>query len=382
MENFSALLQLINPDNTISINRPLAHAIGMAETVIYSALISKYTYYRDNNRSFDGWFYSTIDDLKESTTYSRKVQDTAINKLVEYGLIEFKLMGMPAKRYFRILSDTEKLEELLKKGEQICASMHSKNDVDTSETTQNSSLSDGTSKVVPNGQTRLSQTDKQGCHKRANKFDPNGQTYINLKGNNLKGNQSINPAPSEELQELPDVIDESAEKKNYSDILTAIGYDPARCSHCFAVSQPESEEEFAAFNENERKTADCVIPYNFVEADMGIALRFIFGYSYYSAEMDMDFLDLTLDVLTEMACTEKTKIQGGYISGAAVIDKINNLIHRSELSECLLSFKEKWDSVVSETKLKNPKGYMKSTLLNWLSDYKMEEFRYAVSGKT
>ena len=161
MENFSALLQLINPDNTISINRPLAHAIGMAETVIYSALISKYTYYRDNNRSFDGWFYSTIDDLKESTTYSRKVQDTAINRLVEYGLIEFKLMGMPAKRYFRILSDTEKLEELLKKGEQLCASMRSKNDADTSETTQNSSLSDGTSKVVPNGQTRLSQKGKQ-----------------------------------------------------------------------------------------------------------------------------------------------------------------------------------------------------------------------------
>ena len=68
------------------------------------------------------------------------------------------------------------------------------------------------------------------------------------------------------------------------------------------------------------------------------ALRFIFGYSYYSGEMNTNFIDLTLDVLTEMACTEKTKIQGGYISGAAIIDKINNLIRRSELSECLLSF--------------------------------------------
>ena len=382
MDKFSALLQLINPDNTMSVNRPLAHAIGMAEAVIFSTLISKYTYYRDNNKSFDGWFYSTIEDLQESTTYSRKIQSTAINKLVEYGLIECKLMGMPAKRYFRLISDTDKLEKLLEQGQEICSAIRQKNSFDSSETTQNSSLSDGTNKVVPNGQTRLSQKDKQGCPKRANKFDPNGQTYINLKGNNLKGNQSINPAPPEELQELSDVTDGTAEKKNYSDILTAIVYDPAKCSHCFAVNQPESEEEFAAFNENERQTANCVIPYNFDETDMGIALRFIFGYSYYSAEMNMDFLNLTLDVLAEMACAEKTKIQGGYISGAAIIDKINKLIRRSELSECLLNFKEKWDSVVSETKLKNPKGYMKSTLLNWLSDYKMEEFRYAVSGKT
>lgn len=161
MDKFSALLQLINPDNTMSVNRPLAHAIGMAEAVIFSTLISKYTYYRDNNRSFDGWFYSTIEDLQESTTYSRKIQSTAINKLVEYGLIECKLMGMPAKRYFRLISDTDKLEKLLEQGQEICSAIRQKNSFDSSETTQNSSLSDGTNKVVPNGQTRLSQKGKQ-----------------------------------------------------------------------------------------------------------------------------------------------------------------------------------------------------------------------------
>lgn len=382
MDKFSALLQLINPDNTMSVNRPLAHAIGMAEAVIFSTLISKYTYYRDNNKSFDGWFYSTIEDLQESTTYSRKIQSTAINKLVEYGLIECKLMGMPAKRYFRLISDTDKLEKLLEQGQEICSAIRQKNSFDSSETTQNSSLSDGTNKVVPNGQTRLSQTDKQGCPKRANKFDPNGQTYINLKGNNLKGNQSINPAPPVEYQQLSDTIDRAAEKKNFSEILTAIGYEPANCSYCFSVEPPKSEEEFAEFSEEERQTVGCVIPYGFSETEMTEALRFIFGYSYYSGEMNTNFIDLALDVLSEMACTEKTKIQGGYILGRTVVDKINSLIQRSGLSECLLSFKEKWDSIVSDTKLKNPRGYMKSTLLNWLSDYKLEEFRYAVSGKT
>ena len=36
----NAIYQLLNPDNTISLNRPLAHAVGLMETVVYSALIA------------------------------------------------------------------------------------------------------------------------------------------------------------------------------------------------------------------------------------------------------------------------------------------------------------------------------------------------------
>lgn len=33
---------VLNPDNTISFNRPLAHAIGLSETIIYGALVAKW----------------------------------------------------------------------------------------------------------------------------------------------------------------------------------------------------------------------------------------------------------------------------------------------------------------------------------------------------
>ena len=39
--NLSAIIQLLNPDNTISEHRMLAHAIGMTETIIYSAPATK-----------------------------------------------------------------------------------------------------------------------------------------------------------------------------------------------------------------------------------------------------------------------------------------------------------------------------------------------------
>lgn len=77
-----SILQLLNPDNTMSANRLLAHAIGLCETIIYSALISKYTYYVTKGMIDEGgWFFSTVDDLQESTTYGEKPQRTAIKHL-------------------------------------------------------------------------------------------------------------------------------------------------------------------------------------------------------------------------------------------------------------------------------------------------------------
>lgn len=56
--NLSPIIQLLNPDNTISAHRMLAHAIGMTETIIYSSLISKQTYYLNNNMLHKSKSYS------------------------------------------------------------------------------------------------------------------------------------------------------------------------------------------------------------------------------------------------------------------------------------------------------------------------------------
>lgn len=320
--------------------------------------------------------------MQESTTYGRKIQTSAINKLAGFGLIETKLMGMPAKRYFRIISDTDKLAALIEQGQEICANMRRKSEhekADTAETAQNSSLSDGANKIVPMGQTRLSQTDKQDCPDGTNKFDPAGQSYINLKGSNLKGNQSIYPA---QARDRPIDGETAAENKTFGEILGALGYVPERCSYRFASDPPKNEEDFAAFDEESRKTNSCIIPYELGsdEAAMGTALRFLFGYSYYLGDTDrrhMDFADIVINALSEMACAEKTKIQDGYVLGKGVIDRLNCLIQTSSLSDCLWSFEEKWESIIAETKIKNPRSYLKSTLFNWLSDYKLEDFCYS-----
>ena len=53
------IFSLINPDNTLSVNRRLAHSIGLCETVMYSAILAKYAWYEKNGRlTEDGWLFN------------------------------------------------------------------------------------------------------------------------------------------------------------------------------------------------------------------------------------------------------------------------------------------------------------------------------------
>ena len=120
------ICSLLNPDNTMTVNRLLAHAVGMPAAVIYTALIGKYVYYEQNDLlSADGWFYSTVSDLEESTTLGIKAQRSAIKCLEENGLIKCEMKGMPAMRYFFVCDDVDALFVQIKKGQARLDKIHS-----------------------------------------------------------------------------------------------------------------------------------------------------------------------------------------------------------------------------------------------------------------
>ena len=75
----NAIFQMLNPSNTLTVNRLLAHAIGLSEAVVYAALISKCSYYERNGMLDDsGWFYSTVPDLEASTALSEYQQKRCV----------------------------------------------------------------------------------------------------------------------------------------------------------------------------------------------------------------------------------------------------------------------------------------------------------------
>ena len=113
-----AIFSILNRDNTISVNRPLAHAIGVQETIIYQSLLIKRSYYAERDMLIEGcWFFSTVPDLEESTGLSEKRQARCIARLIELGLIETKKDGAPIKRFFRIIEDVDLIKELIVKGQ-------------------------------------------------------------------------------------------------------------------------------------------------------------------------------------------------------------------------------------------------------------------------
>ena len=114
------LLEVLNPTNTVSRNRLLSFAIGNVEAEIYNCLIAKHVYYNNQGKLHEGgWFYSTVMDLHLSSGYAEDAQKTAIRHLIKHGLIESELKGLPAKRYFRIIPDVEKLTSLIESGQEI-----------------------------------------------------------------------------------------------------------------------------------------------------------------------------------------------------------------------------------------------------------------------
>lgn len=119
------ILERLNHNNTVSFNRPIAHALGLAAAVVYSALIAKQVYYEQREMlDSEGFFYSTIADLSESTSLSKRQQSSAIQALVDAGLVECEKRGMPARRCFRVYDDVALVDEIIAQGEDIMSDLN------------------------------------------------------------------------------------------------------------------------------------------------------------------------------------------------------------------------------------------------------------------
>ena len=96
-------LELFGTDAFISVNKHLVKRVGLVEAVFFGELLSKYKYYKSQGQLVkEKWFYATVESIEESLNISKDIQEPAIKNLVKMGLIEKKIMGLPAKRHFAV----------------------------------------------------------------------------------------------------------------------------------------------------------------------------------------------------------------------------------------------------------------------------------------
>ena len=96
------IIELLANDNYIIANKTIAKEFGLDEAILLGELASEFRYWVKRGELTDGYFYSTIENVKDNTTLSDKRQRSALTTLKAAGLIEVKLKGLPAKRYIKI----------------------------------------------------------------------------------------------------------------------------------------------------------------------------------------------------------------------------------------------------------------------------------------
>ena len=176
MYSLDPIYQLLTSQAQIHANLYLAHAVGMTETLIFNVLIAKSTWYINNGMSDDGWFYCTVPDLQASTTFGIKTQRSAIKHLVEEGLIEYKVAGLPQKRFFRIVNNNTALSKLLKRGMDNLNVLKEESKREKSvENAEKSNSSEWDELKSPMGLISSSQTDELKSPNGTNCLVPNGR---------------------------------------------------------------------------------------------------------------------------------------------------------------------------------------------------------------
>ena len=89
-----SIVNLLASNSYIVINKYLLNELGLNETLLLGELASEYNYWKQENGLVDGYFYSTVDNVKNNTTLTRYQQAQALEKLQQLDLVEVEIKGM------------------------------------------------------------------------------------------------------------------------------------------------------------------------------------------------------------------------------------------------------------------------------------------------
>ena len=96
------ILHFIASDGFITVNKNLIKDLGLHEAILIGELASEHNYWMSRFDDFDGWFYSTIENIEEKTTLSKYQQKKAFDKLKASGIIKLQVCGIPARRFIQL----------------------------------------------------------------------------------------------------------------------------------------------------------------------------------------------------------------------------------------------------------------------------------------
>ena len=95
---------LLSSTAFLIVNKELAKQVGLKSAVLLADLISKEEYFISKGMT-DGWFFNTAKNIESDTSLTSHQQRKAIKNLKDLGVIETKVVGIPAKQHFKIIEN-------------------------------------------------------------------------------------------------------------------------------------------------------------------------------------------------------------------------------------------------------------------------------------
>ena len=95
---------LLSSTAFLIVNKELAKQVGLKAAVLLADLISKEEYFISKGMT-DGWFFNTAKNIESDTSLTSHQQRKAIKNLKDLGIIETKVIGIPAKQHFKIIEN-------------------------------------------------------------------------------------------------------------------------------------------------------------------------------------------------------------------------------------------------------------------------------------
>jgi hypothetical protein len=95
---------LLSSSAFLVLNKELARQVGLKEAVLLADLISKEEYFIANGMT-DGWFFNTAKNIERDTCLTTHQQSRAIKRLEDLEILETKVVGIPAKKHFKIIEN-------------------------------------------------------------------------------------------------------------------------------------------------------------------------------------------------------------------------------------------------------------------------------------
>ena len=307
---------------------------------------------------------------------------------------------MPAKRYFRIIPDADKLASLLRSGEEAQENIAMKYDEELEkrkkrrynrkhrliEVTASDSVQSVPDDEKPKAVTNLNFVSgvddpdsarligNSSDNSVSNSFsaenacsadyggtrsaDARGKTKDNKNQSNCFSDPSFSLHACKEnfsvVREMNDGM-KTESKLSFLEILSAMGLD-LDSWHYIYTRDPTSEMDLMYVDEDERMTKTLHIPES-LRSDSGYvltALQYLSAYSNYAFDDDMkpmpnkNFIDITLKMLTEFIMADSFRFNGQIIGYKKVLDTLNSLIRENSLYDFILSFQYEWEKILRE----------------------------------